>query len=54
MAPDSVEAVYLRSGLIEEMMLYGESKENFAVAIMVPKKDKITAIASKLGIAGSV
>ena len=35
-------------------MLYGDSKENFAVAIIAPKKDKITAIASKLGIAGSV
>ena len=36
------------------MLLHGDSKNNFAVAVIVPKKEKITEIASKLGIAGSV
>ena len=54
MAPDAVEAVYLRSGKIDEMILHGESKHNFAVAVMTPKKEILTAIANKLNIAGSV
>ena len=48
-----MERVYLKSGLIEEMFLHGESKHNFAVAIIVPKKDKLTEIAAKLGVQGS-
>lgn len=40
-APDSVEGVYMKSGLIEEMFLHGTSHHNFAVAIVTPKKDKL-------------
>ena len=36
------------------MLLHGDSKQNFAVAIMVPNKELITAIANKLNIAGSI
>ena len=36
------------------MLLHGDSKQNFAVAIMSPNKELITAIAEKLKIAGSI
>jgi len=53
-APDRVEACYLQSGYIEEIFLHGSSNQNYAVAIVVPKKDHINKIAAQLGIEGTV
>ena len=36
------------------MLIHGDSKQNFAVAIMSPNKELITTIAEKLKIAGSI
>lgn len=41
MAPDRIENVYLKSGLIAEIFLHGDSHKNFAVAIIVPNKEQL-------------
>lgn len=51
-APDTVEGIYLKSGLVEEIFLHGTSSYSFCVAIATPKKDKLTEIASKLEVQG--
>ena len=52
-APDKVEAIYIKSGLIEEVLLHGDSKNNFAVAIIVPRRDRLLEYAKKVGVEGS-
>jgi len=52
-APDRVEAYYLRSELVEEIFLHGTSNQNFAVAIATPRRDKLAQIGAKLGAKGS-
>ena len=52
-APDKVEAVYIKSGLIEEILLHGDSKNNFAVAIIVPRKERLLEYAKRAGVHGS-
>lgn len=53
-APDKVENVYTRSGLVEEVFLHGTSSCNYAVAIVVPKKDKLAQIIKNLGVQGDI
>ena len=36
------------------MLLHGDSKQNFAVAIMSPNKQFLTDIATKIGVTGSI
>ena len=48
-APDRVEAVYMRAQLLEEMFLHGSSNQNYAVAVATPRKDKLAQIAAKVG-----
>jgi long-chain acyl-CoA synthetase len=36
------------------MFLHGNSNQNYAVAVMTPRKDKLAQIASKIGVQGSV
>ena len=48
-APDRVEAVYMRTQLLEEMFLHGSSNQNYAVAVATPRKDKLAQIAAKVG-----
>ena len=52
-AAEKVEGVYTKSHLISEAFLHGESHHNFAVAIIVPDKDQLLALASKHSIKGS-
>ena len=46
--------MYARSGLVEEVFLHGTSSCNYAVAIVVPKKDKLAQIIKNLGIQGDI
>lgn len=52
--PEKVDNVYSRSGLIEEVFLHGTSSCNYAVAIVVPKKDKLSQIIKHLGVQGDI
>jgi len=40
-APTKLEAVYSRSPFVSQICIYGNSTQNFIIAIIVPKKDKI-------------
>ena len=53
-SPDTVESIYLRSGLVEEVFLHGTSIYSYCVVIATPKKDKLLGVAEKLGIHGTV
>jgi long-chain acyl-CoA synthetase len=53
-APDVVESVYLKSGLIEEMFLTGDSKRSHTVAIIAPKREKAEELARWLGLEGPI
>lgn len=52
-APDKVENAYLKCPLITEIFLHGDSKQNYAVAVAVPNKDKLLDLASKKGLNGT-
>ena len=46
-APEKVEAIYTKSLLLTECFLHGDSTQNFAVAVVVPDKEKLIALAKK-------
>lgn len=52
-AAEKVENIYTRSHLVSEVFLHGEAHHNFAVAIVVPKKDELMKLAQKHSISGS-
>lgn len=52
-APEKVEAVYLKRPEVAEMFLYGEPTQAFAVAVIAPEKAALEEIARKVGVTGS-
>jgi len=44
----------MRSELLEEMFMHGSSNQNYAVAVVTPRKDKLAQLAAKVGVQGSV
>lgn len=50
-APEKVENIYLRSRGVAEAFLYGDSIEDYCVAVLVPNPDEIKKIASELKLA---
>ena len=53
-ASEKVEAVYTKSPLIAEAFLYGDSTQNYPVAVFSVKEEPIKALASSLGITGDL
>lgn len=51
-APDRVERIYLKSGLVEEVFLHGTSTNSFAVAIALPSREQLSLIATSLNLEG--
>lgn len=49
-ASEKVEAVYLKSKLITEAFLHGDSSQNYAVVVVVPSVKEIKALAVSNGI----
>lgn len=52
-AAEKVEGVYSKGDLLSEIFLHGESTETFALAIVVPSKQKFMELAESKGIQGS-
>jgi long-chain acyl-CoA synthetase len=52
-APDKVENIYMETDLLSELFLHGDSSQNFAVAIIVPRKDSLLKLAEEKGIVGT-
>ena len=52
-ASEKVEAIYSKCSLVSEVFLHGDSTQNFAVAIISPKKDELLDFAAKNNIKGS-
>lgn len=51
--PERVEELLLRSQLIDDVYIYGDSEHSFIVAIVVPKKTTIDHIAKMMGAEGT-
>jgi long-chain acyl-CoA synthetase len=52
-APDKIERIYLKTGLLEEVFIHGTSIYTFAVAICTPNRERISKIAANVGVEGS-
>jgi long-chain acyl-CoA synthetase len=53
LAPDRIENKYLKSKLISEIFLHGDSQQSFAVAIIALNRDELQVLAQSKGIKGS-
>ena len=53
LAPDKIENVYSKCGLVSESFLHGDSHQHFAVAIVTPNREQLEKLAAAKGIAGS-
>ncbi|KAL4469388.1 hypothetical protein ABPG74_004641 [Tetrahymena malaccensis] len=47
-APEKVENIYIRARGVQEAFLFGDSLQNYCVAILVPNPDEIKKIAAEL------
>lgn len=53
LAPDRIENMYMKSKLISEIFLHGDSQQHFAVAIVTPNREELQALADHKGIKGT-
>lgn len=51
-APEKIEAIYIKSPLIAQAFVHGNSLKNFLVAIMVPDPDNVAKWAKEKGLTG--
>lgn len=49
-APEKVENIYSRARGVQESFVYGDSLQNFCVAVIVPTPDELPKIAAELKI----
>lgn len=52
-AAEKVENLYLKSDIVDEVFLHGESTEVFCIVIAVPNKKKVMEIGAQKKIEGS-
>lgn len=52
-AAEKVEGAYVKSHIINQVFLHGESSQNFAVAVVVPDQKLLMSLAEKHGIKGT-
>ena len=53
MAPEKVESVYLRVGLVGQVYLYGDSLKSACVALVVPDEEVLVAYAKAKDLPGN-
>ncbi|XP_077999340.1 long-chain-fatty-acid--CoA ligase 1-like [Glandiceps talaboti] len=54
LAPEKIEAIYVRSPCILQVFVYGDSFKNFAVGIIVPDAEELKKLAKKIGVSGTL
>ncbi|XP_053524399.1 long-chain-fatty-acid--CoA ligase 5 isoform X2 [Artibeus jamaicensis] len=52
-APEKIENIYIRSRLVLQVFVHGESLRSSLVAVVVPDSDVLPSFAAKLGVKGS-
>ncbi|NXV40401.1 ACSL5 ligase, partial [Uria aalge] len=52
-APEKIENVYIRSAVVAQVFVHGESLRSFLIGIVVPDPETLPEFAAKLGIKGS-
>eukprot|EP00069_Balaena_mysticetus_P005924 bmy_18294T0 len=52
-APEKIEDIYIRSSLVSQIFVHGESLWSFLVGVVVPDPDVLPSFAAKLGVKGS-
>ncbi|XP_043331364.1 long-chain-fatty-acid--CoA ligase 5 isoform X1 [Cervus canadensis] len=53
-APEKIENIYIRSNLVSQIFVYGESLRSFLVGVVVPDPDTLPSFAAKIGVKGSI
>lgn len=49
-APEKVENIYIRARGVQEAFVYGDSLQNYCIAVLVPSPDEIKKIAAELNL----
>ncbi|XP_006153998.1 long-chain-fatty-acid--CoA ligase 5 isoform X4 [Tupaia chinensis] len=52
-APEKIENIYIRSRLVSQIFVHGDSLRSFLVGVAVPDTDVLPSFAAKLGLKGS-
>ncbi|KAK0133523.1 Long-chain-fatty-acid--CoA ligase 5 [Merluccius polli] len=53
-APEKIENVYVRSEMVAQVFVHGDSLQSCLIAIVIPDPENLPGVAKKLGFAGSV
>nr|XP_020743884.1 long-chain-fatty-acid--CoA ligase 5 [Odocoileus virginianus texanus] len=53
-APEKIENIYIRSSLVSQIFVHGESLRSFLVGVVVPDPDALPSFAAKIGVKGSI
>uniref|UniRef100_A0A3B5K7M3 Long-chain-fatty-acid--CoA ligase n=1 Tax=Takifugu rubripes TaxID=31033 RepID=A0A3B5K7M3_TAKRU len=53
-APEKIENVYVRSGLVAQVFVHGDSLQSCLVGVVIPDPEDLPSFAKKLGVQGSL
>ncbi|KAG7272812.1 hypothetical protein CRUP_025792 [Coryphaenoides rupestris] len=53
-APEKIENVYVRSEMVAQVFVHGESLQSCLIGIVIPDPDSLPGFAKKLGLTGSI
>uniref|UniRef100_A0A8C2RQX2 long-chain-fatty-acid--CoA ligase n=1 Tax=Capra hircus TaxID=9925 RepID=A0A8C2RQX2_CAPHI len=53
-APEKIETIYIRSSLVSQIFVHGETLRSFLVGVVVPDPDALPSFAAKIGVKGSI